>query len=171
MNTRDSMSSKLNGRTIAIGVVILLAAIFILPRLFNTDSVAQPNQPSLGNENFGNQNQPLDGNIALGNPVSAAAVDRDGCPVETTSQFSASNDIYVVAPNSSVPQGTSVFVRLYREGQPIEDAPEIIADRDYDNTCINFVFEPVNQPFESGSYEAEFFINGNAADTISFDVR
>ena len=156
---------KLDGKTIAIGLLILVAAVIFLPRLFNTGAtnVEEPtSQP---------QNQAEDSNILLGNPVSAAAVDRDGCPVDTTDTFRPSEDIYVVAPSSDIPAGTAVFVRLYHENTPIEDAPEIQADQDYQNTCINFVFEPDDGPFDTGSYEAEFYVNGNAAESVQFEVR
>jgi hypothetical protein len=62
-------------------------------------------------------------------------------------------------------------VRLYRDGQPIEDAPELVADRDYTNTCINFVFEAVNQPFQPGAYEAQFIVNGNPGPSVTFNVQ
>jgi hypothetical protein len=156
---------KLDGRTIAIGLLLLVAAVIFLPRLFNTDAtnVQEP------------VNQPLDeaneGDILLGNPVSASAIDRDGCPVETTNVFSPSEDVFVVAPSSDIPAGTAVFVRLYHEDTPIEDAPEIQADQDYQNTCINFVFEPNDGSFDPGSYEAEFFINGNSADSVQFEIQ
>jgi hypothetical protein len=107
----------------------------------------------------------------LGRVVSASAIDRDGCATDSTSIFGAFEPVYVVAEDSAVPSGTSVFVRLYHEGTPVEDAPEITADQDYDNTCINFVFEPEGAAFDPGSYEAEFIINGNPANTVSFEIR
>jgi len=163
--TTATTPSWLNTRTILIGILVVAAAVIFLPRLFNTNT-AEPtvNQP------VDNQ-QPLDPNVNLGQVVSSGGVDRDGCPTDSRTAFEPNESIYVVAQGSDIPQGTSVFVRLYHEGQPLEDAPEITADRDYDNSCVNFVFEPTGIAFDTGQYEAEFIVNGNQADTVSFDVR
>jgi hypothetical protein len=161
--------SGLNTRTILIGILVIAAAVIFLPRLFNTGDNTTVNESPLSPQT--DNNQSLDPNVTLGRLVSASGVDRDGCPTDTRSTFEPTEPIYVIAEGSDMPQGTSVFVRLYREGQPIEDAPEITADRDYDNTCVNFVFEPTGSAFDPGQYEAEFIINGNQADTISFDVQ
>jgi hypothetical protein len=156
---------RLDSRTIVIGIIVVLAAIFVLPRLFNTDNVS--NAPV--DDNVGSQT--VDENIQLGRVVSATGIDRDGCATSTTTAFETSEPVYVVAEGSDVPSGTSVFVRLYHEGQPIEDAPEITADQDYNDTCINFVFEPEGSAFDPGNYEAEFIVNGNPADSITFEIR
>ncbi|MCI0711288.1 MAG: hypothetical protein L0154_14115 [Chloroflexi bacterium] len=156
---------QLNSRTIVIGIIIVIVAIFVLPRLFNTDNVDNtPADDSAGS-------QTVDENIDLGRVVSASSIDRDGCATDTTASFEVTEPVYVVAEDSNVPRGTSVFVRLYHEGQPVEDAPEITADQDYNNTCINFIFEPEGSAFDPGSYEAEFIINGNPADSVSFEIR
>jgi hypothetical protein len=156
---------QLNIKTIAIGIIIVIVAIFVLPRLFNTDSTE--NTPV--DDNVGSQT--VDESIDLGRVVSASSIDRDGCATDTTASFETTEPVYVVAEGRVVPRGTSVFVRLYHEGQPIEDAPEITADQDYNNTCINFIFEPESSTFDPGSYEAEFIINGNPADSVSFEIR
>jgi hypothetical protein len=158
---------KLDGKTIIIGIIVVIAAILILPRLFNTSNIAD-SQTQTDNEP---RSAPLDANIALGRIVSASGIDRNGCATETVSTFGASEPVYVVAEDSDVPSGTSVFVRLYHEGTPIEDAPEITADQDYDNTCINFVFEPDGTAFDPGDYEAEFIINGNPANSVTFEIQ
>ncbi len=160
---------KLDSRTIIIGVVVLVAAIFLLPRLFNTDNAVNnlPVSTPVSNSPSG---QAANDNIQLGRVVSATGVDRDGCATSTASRFDADDDIFVVAEDSDIPAGTQVFVRLYRDGQPVEDAPEITADQDYTNSCVNFVFEPL-EDFQAGNYEAEFVINGNAADSVQFQVR
>lgn len=164
---------KLDSRTIIIGVVVLIAAIFILPRLFNTadtninEPVNNPVNTPVSNSPSG---QAANDGIQLGRVVSAVGVDRDGCATSTATSFDTDDDIFVVAEDSDIPAGTQVFVRLYRDGQPVEDAPEITADQNYTNSCVNFVFEPL-EDFEAGNYEAEFVINGNAADTIQFQVR
>jgi hypothetical protein len=160
---------KLDSRTLVIGAIVIIAALFILPRLLNTNNVNvnDPVNPPAAQ----NQDQPLDPNITIGNLQAATGIDRDGCATRSTSTFDANEPIYIVAPNSTIPAGTSVFARLYFNGQPLEDLSEITADQDYNNTCLNFVFEPVGAPFQSGSYEAEFIVNGNAAKSVTFTVR
>lgn len=176
MNTSDEYNRTtpqqtntpgLNSRTILIGILIVAAAVIFLPRLFNTSSAPT----TTDTQQSPVDNQPLDPNVNLGQLVLAGGVDRDGCPTDTRSTFEPNESVYVIAQGSDIPQGTSIFVRLYREGQPVEDAPEITADRDYNNSCVNFVFDPEGSAFDPGQYEAEFIINGNQADTISFDVR
>lgn len=158
---------KLDGRTIIIGIVIIAAIFLIGPRLFSTDN-AQVDLPA--NQDFGNTG--IDKNIEIGNVVTTSAVDMNGCPLDFRANFEPGEQVYVVAENSDFPAGTSVFVRLYHEGAPIEDAPEIRADRNYTNSCVNFIFEPTfGQEFDLGSYQAEFIVNGNSADTVNFEVR
>jgi hypothetical protein len=158
----------MNGRTIGIIVpLVIVAGLFLVPRLFNRDQVDTTGV----NRDFGGQvSRDVADNIQIGRVVSAWSIDRDGCATETTSTFRPSDPIYVVAEDSTVPAGTSVFVRIYREGQAVEDTDEIVADQDYNNSCINFVFES-NNGFDAGRYEAEFYINGNPANSVQFEVR
>ncbi len=108
--------------------------------------------------------------IQLGTLVTTGSLDRNGCATESQSTFAPDQDIYVVALNSKVPSGTTLFVRLYREGIPIEDAPEITADRDYSDVCINYVFQPTGADFVTGNYKAQFFINGSEGPSIDLKV-
>jgi hypothetical protein len=106
----------------------------------------------------------------LGRMYSAVVVDDNGCPVNTTTQFARDDVIYVGVTESSIPQGTSMFVRLYREGRAVEDTQELQADRAL-STCVWFEFVPLTgDGFEPGQYEAELIVNGNPADRISFNV-
>jgi len=154
------------GSTIVIVIVVIVAAILILPRLLGGgDATVAPLNPNDGGTTF------TDDGIQLGQIVASRAVDRDGCPTSTTNNFQSGDSIYVVAPGSAVSAGTSVFARLYYENQPVEDARAIDANEAYSNTCINFVFEPLNGAFQRGSYEAEFFVNGNAAGSTQFNIN
>jgi hypothetical protein len=162
-NTQGTSKSN-----IIIIIVIVIAAIFLLPRLFNNTPTTQTNVPSVPQQ----QNPSTgDTNIQLGTPVSAVSVDRNGCATDTTSTFSTNDSIYVVAPNSTVPRGTTVFARLYRDNNAIEDAPQITADKDYIQNCIYFVFQPTGADFTPGEYEAQFYVNGNAASSVTFNVQ
>lgn len=155
-----------SGTTIVIIVVVIAVALFLVLRVFNPSpdgtvpqSTAQPFASS------------GDNSATLGRLVAARSIDRDGCAASQTNTFAPNEPIYVIAENSAVTSGTTIFVRLYRDNQAIEDAPEITANQNYQNTCINFVFEPTRANFQSGSYEAEIFVNGNAAGSIRFNVN
>ncbi len=167
--TQNTQGTPDRKQLIIIGIVIVVAAIFLLPRLFgNNTPTTQTNAPTIPQQ----QNPSTDNaNIQLGAPVSAVGIDRNGCATDTTSTFSPSDSIYVVAPNSNVPQGTTLFVRLFRDNNPVEDAPQITADKDYIQNCINFVFSPTGKDFTPGTYEAQFFVNGNAASSVTFNVQ
>jgi hypothetical protein len=105
----------------------------------------------------------------LGRMYAALEIDQDGCPLQTTDQFYSGETIYAGAEESFIPRGTTVFMRLYYEGEPIEDTDEIQADQDL-NTCIWFEFTPGPAGFEPGQYQAELIVNGNRADAINFEV-
>ncbi len=172
---------KSNTRTLLIvGLVVIVAILFIIPRL-NQGTTVEPtptapptvdnssNQSQSGGQNSSSSN---DSDVDLGRIVTSTSVDRDGCPVDPATTFEPVEQVYVVAQDSTIPAGTSVFVRLYLDDKPIEDAPEITADQDYVNSCVNFVFEPESGArFEAGQYEAEFIVNGNAAGSVTFRIR
>jgi len=166
-NTQNNASpSKTN--LIIIGVVVI-AAIILLPRLFGNNSTPAPTTtlPQVSQPNSSTSNS----NISLGNPVAATGIDKNGCATQTASSFASNKSIYVIAPNSTVPQGTTLFVRLYRDNAAVEDAPEITANQDYSQNCINFVFQPTGANFTPGNYEAQFYVNGNAASSVTFNVQ
>jgi len=161
---------KLDARTIIIGIIIIAGVVLLGPRLFNTNNTQVDLPTDQNTDIFGSDN--TSDNIEIGNVVTTSAVDMNGCPTDTRADFEPGEEVYVVAEDSDFPAGTSVFVRLYREGTPLEDAPEIQADRDYTNSCVNFIFEPTaGQEFDPGNYQAEFIVNGNSADTVNFEVR
>ncbi|MEP6988709.1 MAG: hypothetical protein ABI970_24120 [Chloroflexota bacterium] len=153
---------------IIIGVIVV-AAIILLPRLFGNNSTpaSTTTLPQVSQPNSSTSNA----NISLGTPVAATGIDQNGCATQTASSFASNKSIYVVAPNSTVPQGTTLFVRLYRDNAAIEDAPEITANQDYSQDCINFVFQPTGANFTPGNYEAQFYVNGNAASSVTFNVQ
>jgi len=166
---------KLSRTTIIIGLLILVGAMFFLPRVLGgNDSDDDNDTPNVTNPDNGNQpgNQVQDTGATLGPIYTSAALDRDGCAANTTTTFNTTSPIYVVAEDSQVEQGTSVFVRIYYQGQVIEDLPEITAQEDFNNTCINFVIEPAQgAAFQPGQYEAEFIVNGNQAQSVTFQVQ
>ncbi|MBZ0306513.1 MAG: hypothetical protein K8I82_10645 [Anaerolineae bacterium] len=159
--------------TIILGLVALCAVACFATQLFNfgggdddddNNTSEREVVPTVVSENS-NQDD-----IELGNVVTAASLDRDGCAVEEASTFNATDSIYVVTDGSQIPEGTSVFVRLYQDNTAVEDADEITADQDYNNVCISFVFES-ETGFTPGAYEAEFYVNGNRANTVQFNIE
>jgi hypothetical protein len=106
----------------------------------------------------------------LGRMYVAAEVDRQGCPVQTTTQFYADESVFVGVEESDIPGGTEMFVRLLHEGRPVEDTNPVQANRDMQG-CVWFEFQPAGTSgFEPGDYEAELYVNGNAVDAVSFEV-
>ncbi len=175
---------RLSGRTIAIGVLIILVLIVVGSQLLggqgNDNEGLATTMPFSAptTEGFAD-NPPLagegntTGGVALGRVVVTSNIDADGCAVDTTDQFAGTDEVYVVVEDSDIPAGTTVFARLFREGQPLEDADVITADRDYDNTCIYFVFAATDDAgsLEPGVYEAQIIVNGNPGERISFEVQ
>jgi hypothetical protein len=159
---------KLNGRTIAIGVVVLLAIFLIGSQLLNRGG-EEDNVINAPSNNAVEQGE----NIELGRLVSSSGIDRDGCPVDSQSTFSPSDEVFVVATDSNIPAGTDVFARLFREDQPVEDSVVITADQDYDDTCIYLAFEATSgaEVLDRGDYEAQLIVNGNPGPTVSFQVQ
>jgi len=169
---------KLNGRTIAIGILIILVLIVVGSQLLggqgnNADPTAFPTSAPFEN------NTPVPGSgssssgVALGRVVISSGIDGDGCAVNTTDQFNGDEEVYVVVEDSDIPAGTTVFARLFRENTPIEDADVITSDQDYSNTCIYFVFDATDDAgtLESGFYEAQIIVNGNPGERVGFEVR
>jgi len=165
---------------VLLAVLLLCIAAFVIPNLFNNDEVADSGDMNDTEGSILLEEDPTEPNVAqssgfsdveIGNLIVSTDIDRNGCPVDSVSMMGDPESFYVVAPNSDIPEGTVVFARLYYEGEPIEDVDEIVADRDYTDTCLNFVFETMNFAFDSGNYEVEFFVNGNVYGPVDFTVN
>lgn len=164
----DNDKRMLGCGTFVVGIIIVLAIAVLSPMLFGNGN-NNDNDNARGNDV---SSQSVDGGILLGPAVVSEQIDRDGCAVDITSRLTDVDSFYVVAPDSQIPSGTDVFVRLYKEGIAIEDLPVITANQDYESTCLNFMFETIDgQDFENGNYEAEFWVNGNAYNEINFEIR
>jgi hypothetical protein len=163
---------KLDGRTIAIGVVILLVLVFLGWQLFgNRGQTATTETPRADTvQDNGGVGTPAT-NAIIDSVIVGSSIDSEGCPTTETTTFDQSDTIYFGPVNSDIPQGTDLFARLNFDGQPLEDSDVITADADY--TCAAFAFEATSgaEVLESGSYEAQLFVNGNPGDSVSFEVR
>lgn len=110
--------------------------------------------------------------VELGRVVTAEGVGQDNAPVEVTDRFNASQDfIYVVAEADYIEEGTSLFARWYRDGEPFEDSSEITANQDYSNTYIEFHLENLENRMEEGEYSVQIFVNGNPVESVDFTVE
>ena len=176
-------------RTAAIVTIVVIIGLLLLGR-FVTGMMNNNNTPTttdtIDNTNNNNgdlvpnnnntTNNPTTNNTNLDNlgPVVAAQnIDRDNCAVDATTSFDDNNAVYVVLEDSQLARGTSMFARLYQDGKAIEDTRELVAEEDYDNVCVSFVFEATDRAevWDSGDYEVEFYINGNAYQATSFQIR
>ena len=154
--------------SIALALIVICGLAIFLPRMFGSgDNVDNVNDNVDDAESSG-----IDENINLGSLVITEEIDTNGCPLDEVNNLENADRFFVVAPNSSLPEGTDVFVRLYRDGVAVEDLPVITANQDYSNTCLNFVFETVDgDDFEEGDYIAEFWVNGNSYSSIEFEIN
>jgi len=168
-------------RTAAIVTIVVIIGLLLLGR-FVTGISGNPTTPTTSdtttNNNNNNTLNPANTNNTttlnnLGPVVAAQAIDRDNCAVDATTHFTTSDPVYVVLVDSQLPQGTTMYARLYKDGVAIEDTKELTADQDYNNTCVNFVFRPSQsaETWQPGNYEAEFFVNGNSYRSTTFDIR
>ena len=105
-------------------------------------------------------------------PWTAEGIGAGNAPVEVTDTFNSSQDfIYVVAEAERIDQGTSMFARWMREGEPFEDSTEVVADRDYQNTYVEFHLENLQASMEPGDYSVQLFVNGNPVEQVDFTVQ
>ncbi|HXV44121.1 MAG TPA: hypothetical protein VEC96_13720, partial [Anaerolineae bacterium] len=116
--------------------------------------------------------QELTSGAVLGQVVTAEGIGAGNAPVEVTDTFNSSQDfIYVVAEAERIDQGTSMFARWMREGEPFEDSTEVVADRNYENTYVEFHLENLQASMEPGDYSVQLFVNGNPVEQVDFTVQ
>jgi hypothetical protein len=117
-------------------------------------------------------NVELAGGTVLGEVVMAEGIGNRNAPVGVTNNFDASQDyIYVVAEAPRIEEGTTMFARWSRDGEPIEDSPELVADRDYTDTYVEFHLENLQAEMETGDYSVQIFVNGNPMEEVEFSVQ
>jgi hypothetical protein len=118
------------------------------------------------------ENEAVTSGIVLGDVVTAEGVGENNAPVQVTDTFNNSQDfIYVVAEADQIDAGTTMFARWYRDGEPFEDSSEITADRDYEDTYVEFHLENLTDSMEEGDYSVQIFVNGNPAEEVAFRVE
>jgi hypothetical protein len=119
-----------------------------------------------------NENDAITAGVSLGRVVMAEGIGEENAPVDETDTFNSSQDfIYMVAEADHIEEGTTLFARWSRDGEPFEDSSEITADRDYDNTYIEFHLQNLENNMETGDYSVQLFVNGNPVETVDFQVE
>ena len=144
-----------------IGLLLLSATVIMGCGLFNNAATERVEE-----------NQELTSGAVLGQVFTAEGIGAGNAPVEVTDTFNSSQDfIYVVAEAERIDQGTSMFARWLREGEPFEDSTEVVADRDYQNTYVEFHLENLQASMEPGDYSVQLFVNGNPVEQVDFTVQ
>ncbi|NWF69272.1 MAG: hypothetical protein HXY40_09300 [Chloroflexi bacterium] len=171
MKQQPQQAGRPSTTTLIIGVVVVLVVLFIGSRLLGGGAAdaAPTNTPPPTAEAQTEQDN-SDDRLNLGAVVVAENVNRDGCAVDVTDRFDDDATIYAVLQDSAMPEGTVIFARLYRDDVAVEDSDELTAPQDYTNVCVNFAFDSADG-WQSGSYEVEFFVNGNPYQSATFSVR
>jgi hypothetical protein len=117
-------------------------------------------------------NAPLTQGAEFGEIVTAEGIGANNRPVEVTDTFNASQDfIYLVAEANYLEAGTTMFARWFYEDEPFEDSTAVTADRDYENTYVEFHLENLTDNMEEGNYSVQLFVNGNPVETVDFTVQ
>jgi hypothetical protein len=118
------------------------------------------------------ENEAVMGGTVLGDVVTAEGIGSGNEPVGVTDAFNASQDfIYVVAEAPRIEEGTTLFARWSRDGEPFEDSSQIVADQDYTDTYVEFHLENLSDEMETGEYSVQLFVNGNPAKEVEFTVE
>jgi hypothetical protein len=118
------------------------------------------------------ENEQITEGVRLGRVVTAEGIGAENVPVEETDTFSSSQDfIYLVAEADYIEEGTTMFARWFRDDEPIEDSTAVTADRDYQDTYVEFHLENLESRMETGDYSVQLFVNGNPVETVDFRVE
>lgn len=119
------------------------------------------------------ENAPIVSGVEFGDVVMAKGIGANNEPISKTTTFSTSEDvIYVVAYCKHIESGTALYARWSYEGEPFEDTAVITADRDYDDTYVEFHIEPTSiGVLKAGNYTVKIYVNGNPVKTVSFKVQ
>jgi hypothetical protein len=118
------------------------------------------------------ENAALTQGADLGEVVTAEGIGANNSPVEVTDIFSSSQDfIYLVAEANYLEAGTTMFARWSYEGEPFEDSTAVTADRDYQDTYVEFHLENLTDNMDEGDYTVQLFVNGNPVEAVDFTVQ
>jgi hypothetical protein len=118
-----------------------------------------------------NQSSP-DNSVLFGKVVVAAEVDANNAPTALATEFSTNQKaIYVVAEAKNVAPGTRLAANWARESTVIQVSDEVIADKGYHNTNIEFHLSPGADGFAPGKYTVKLIVNGKPGPGVDFVVK
>lgn len=121
---------------------------------------------------FQDQDPEIARGAQFGRVVMAEGIGSGNRPVDVTDRFDSSQPvIHVVLEADYIEAGTTMFARWYYEGQPFEDSTQLTADRDYQDTYVEFHLQNLGGRMEEGTYSVEIFVNGNSVVEEQFEVR
>ena len=142
------------------GLLLVMLVVTGCSLLNNTSSTQSPSTTTSGAQ--------------LGRIVTAESIDtaNHNAPVNETSTFNKLDQaIYAVVEAQRIDPGTTMFARWSRDGTPFEDSKEITADKQYQDTYVEFHLEPINKAIDPGNYTVQVFVNGNPAKQANFTVQ
>jgi len=160
----------MDGRKRYLTLAVALSAVIIAGACLCGQCGSPVNRPAQERQQ---EKAPLVSGAELGEAVMARSIGKGNRPIAITDTFSESDDvIYCVVEARRIDAGTNFCARWVYEGEPFEDTPAIIADRNYANTYVEFHIEPKDfSVLKSGKYACEIYVNGNPVKTVEFTVR
>lgn len=117
-----------------------------------------------------NNNDQSVGAVQWGPVVTARAIGDKNVPLNTTKQFTTSDPVIYAVAQATVPANARIFARWSRDGSPVEDTTEIVSDRAYQNTYIEFHIAPQGKALPPGNYTVQFFVDGNPGPQAQFTI-
>ncbi len=119
-----------------------------------------PSEADLSSGSTGGLATATIGEPMLFNLITAEGVGSNDCALASVTSFAADTpQIYVVATAANIPAGTKLGAQWYL-GDTLLTKQEFAPEKDINNNCIWFYAEPVDFPFNAGSYRVELLING-----------
>lgn len=113
-----------------------------------------------------------DSSVTFGKVVTAADVDSNNAPTALADTFSPTQKtVYVVAEAKQVAPGTRLSASWTRDGTPVQVSNEIVATQGYQNTNIEFHYNPDSGGFLPGNYKVQLIINGQPGPSANFTVK
>jgi len=113
-----------------------------------------------------------DSSVTFGKVVTAANVDSTNSPTALADTFSPTQKtIYVVAEAKQVAPGTRIAASWTRDGTPVQVSGEVVADKGYHDTNIEFHLNAGVDGFAPGKYKVQLVINGQPGPDANFTVK
>lgn len=109
--------------------------------------------------------------VGIDSLVTARALGDKNAPQDQTNTFASGDTIYAVARVARLPAGTKLFARWSQDGTAREDTDELVADRDYTNTYVEFHISGTQQNLGTGNWTVQLFVNGNPSKQVGFQIR